>query len=592
MPYSTRASAMRDLYRCLDEYSPELLHGLATAWHVELPKGEPREQVLHLAGAMLAPAALDAMIGDLSPEAQAALEEIQAAGGTLPSHRLAVRYGQVRRLGPSGLEREQPWERPAGPLEELYYRGLIYRAYGSVEGHHAETLLLPRQFIDALAPPQTEDNLALPAVSEPLAPRIAGTALMEDLFAALVAIRRQPLRLTEAAEGLAPAPPLPVPATRWLGDPGPERQELIWRLLWNLHLVRRLRSTVAVGVRTRDWLRLPDWRRQRSLYLAWREDAGWDELRHLSGLICEETGWRNDPVAARHRLLAMVARCPAETWLSLDAFLAELKGRQPDYLRPDGDYDSWFIRDAASGEYLRGFGAWDAVEGALAAHLISGPLHWLGLVDLAAGGSEVEGGEGDGGAANAFRLTTQGYALLNPQDRPAEARRAAPPAATAPGGAAQVALATIDDDFGVRLPVAETLYERYQLERFAEWQAQDERTAAYRITADAVWLSQDAGIKIEQILAFLRRIGGENASPVVLRTLQAWGGRFGRVFVRPRLVLQTADEATMQQLLHNAQIRALLGEALGPTACLVEEANLEALTPLLKSLGIWPHIRL
>ena len=581
---------MRDLYRCLYEYSPELLNGLAAAWHVSLTKGEPREHALQLGGAMLAPAALDAMIGDLSPEAQAALEEIQAAGGTLPSHRLAVRYGQIRRLGPAGLEREEPWERPASPLEELYYRGLIYRAFGTVEGHHGETLLLPRQFMDALSPPQVDDGLPMPGLPEPSEPRIAGTDLLEDLFAALAAIRRQPPRLTaEAAKSVPPAPAFPVPPTRWLGDAAPERQILIWRLLWNLRLVRRLRNTIVVGSRTRDWLRLPDWRRQRSLYLAWREDAHWDELWHLPGLICEETGWKNDPVAARQRLLAVVARCPAETWLSLDRFLAELKSHQPDYLRPDGDYDSWFIRDAASGEYLRGFGAWDAVEGALAAHLITGPLHWLGLVDLAGLEDADEGtGEADPTArkaalsAMAFRLTTHGYALLTPSGRPAETRRAT----------ATTVTAEIGDDFGVRLPVAESLYERYQLERFAEWQAQDQETATYRITADAVWLSQDAGIKIEQILSFLRRIGGETASPVVLRTLQAWGGRFGRVFIHHRLVLQTADEATMQQLLHSAQIRALLGETLGPTACLVEEDNLESLTPLLKELGIWPHIRL
>ncbi len=152
-----------------------------------------------------------------------------------------------------------------------------------------------------------------------------------------------------------------------------------------------------------------------------------------------------------------------------------------------------------------------------------------------------------------------------------------------------MALATIDDDFGVRLPVAETLYERYQLERFAEWQAQDERTAAYRITADAVWLSQDAGIKIEQILAFLRRIGGENASPVVLRTLQAWGGRFGRVFVRPRLVLQTAAEATMQQLLHNAQIRACWARRWAPRPAWWKEANLEPSPPCSRAWASGPY---
>jgi hypothetical protein len=564
---------MRDLYRCLDEYTPELLRGLATAWGVELAKGEPREYVRQLAEAMLAPTALEAAIATLSAEARAAFSEIRAAGGVLPAHRLAVRYGQIRRLGPAGLGREQPWAQPAGPLEELYYRGLIYRAFGTVEGHHAETLLLPRQFAESLGPAAAGHAPALAPLAAPPAPQAAGSALMEDLLALLVAVRRQPLRLSAGEPAAVPEPgALGLPSGRWLGGDDAERRALAWRLAWSLRLVRRVRDTVLVGVRTRDWLRLPDGRRQRSLYLAWREDARYEELRHLPTLLCEDTGWQSDPVGARRRLSGVLGRCPAETWFSLEAFIAELQRLQPDYLRPDGDYESWFIRDAASGEYLRGFGAWAAVEGTLARYLITGPLHWLGLVDLAAAAEP---------AACAFRLTARGASLLDPAARGAPATRRVP-----------AVVAEIADDFTVRLPVAETIYQRYQLERFAEWQGQDDETAVYRITADAVWLSQDAGIKIEQILGFLRRIGGEAASPVVLRTLQAWGGRFGRVFVRRRLVLQVADEATMQQLLHHAEIRPLLGEILGPTACLVEEAHVESLTSLLKGLGIWPHIRL
>ena len=36
------------------------------------------------------------------------------------------------------------------------------------------------------------------------------------------------------------------------------------------------------------------------------------------------------------------------------------------------------------GDYLRGFSTWDEVDGALVRFLITGPMHWLGLVDLAA----------------------------------------------------------------------------------------------------------------------------------------------------------------------------------------------------------------
>ncbi len=149
----------------------------------------------------------------------------------------------------------------------------------------------------------------------------------------------------------------------------------------------------------------------------------------------------------------------------------------------------------------------------------------------------------------------------------------------------------IGDDFTVTLPLAGTLYERYQLERFAEWQSQDAQSATYRITAESIWRGQNAGIKAEQIAQFLRRISQDRVAPTVQRALQAWGGRFGRVMMRRGVVLRTADEKTMQQIASHAELRALLGESLSPTACLVDERHVEELTRRLKAMGIWPHVR-
>ena len=44
---------------------------------------------------------------------------------------------------------------------------------------------------------------------------------------------------------------------------------------------------------------------------------------------------------------------------------------------------SWFIRREGSEQYLRGFAHWEAVEGELLRYMIAGPLHWLGVTDIA-----------------------------------------------------------------------------------------------------------------------------------------------------------------------------------------------------------------
>jgi hypothetical protein len=302
----------------------------------------------------------------------------------------------------------------------------------------------------------------------------------------------------------------------------------------------------------------------------------------IRSLRCEETGWVSQPALARRNLTSALARLPAETWLSLDGFIEQLSRQAPDFLRPDGDFDSWFIRDAETGEYLQGFEAWPAVEGAFARHVMARSLRWLGVVELGTSGA-VDGQSGAEAAASsdapyAFRITALGAALMRGEAVDA-------PAVDDP------VRAVVTDDFRVRLSVENSQYERYQLERFALWEGQDNE-AVYRITPESVWHSQNADIKVEQILAFLTRISGDQVPQPVLLNLQAWGGRFGRVSIQRAAVLRAVDEPTMQQLRGHSELRALLGEQLTPTICLVEERHVERLIDRLKALGIWPQISL
>ena len=151
--------------------------------------------------------------------------------------------------------------------------------------------------------------------------------------------------------------------------------------------------------------------------------------------------------------------------------------------------------------------------------------------------------------------------------------------------------ATVAPNWTVTIPLEGTLYERYQLERFAEWLSKD-GMATFRITPESIWKSQDEGIKVEQIISFLDRIGRGGAPDAVVRTLRAWAGRFGRVSIHMAAVLRTDDARTMEQLRDDDEVSALLGQALGPTTCLVDQAAVQLLTERLKTLGIWPQVQL
>ncbi len=129
---------------------------------------------------------------------------------------------------------------------------------------------------------------------------------------------------------------------------------------------------------------------------AWQSSQTFDELRLVPGIICEGE-WKNQPLVTREFLLDLVNSIPQNKWWSIPAFIRNIKEKFPDYQRPAGDYDSWFIKRESDGQYLRGFAYWDQVDGALVKYFIQ-TLHWLGMVDLA---SPEEGKE-----ATAFRVVS------------------------------------------------------------------------------------------------------------------------------------------------------------------------------------------
>src|SRR6476646_9483771 len=93
-------------------------------------------------------------------------------------------------------------------------------------------------------------------------------------------------------------------------------------------------------------------------------------------------------------------------WFRLmDTFISAVKEDEPDFQRPAGDYDSWYIKDSQNGQYLRGFESWDKVDGAVLRFILTGPMHGLGLVDTADNGG-------------ACRLTAYGRAFMGLTDWP------------------------------------------------------------------------------------------------------------------------------------------------------------------------------
>ena len=167
----------------------------------------------------------------------------------------------------------------------------------------------------------------------------------------------------------------------------------------------------------------------------------------MPGVKCEGE-WLNDALKSRRAILDLLSEIPLQAWWNLTAFVAGVHERQPDFQRPAGDYDSWFIRSESSGEFLQGIEHWDEVDGALVRYLITGPLHWLGILDLA---SSTPAGE-----PSAFRYSEWAEALLQEYTPPPLLVDEDAPVQALPDGR-------------LRLSSLTPRAVRYQVARFCEW---------------------------------------------------------------------------------------------------------------------------
>jgi hypothetical protein len=358
--------------------------------------------------------------------------------------------------------------------------------------------------------------------------------------------------------------PQPLKDIRHEGETG--------RLALLLHLARRLRLVGLSGKQlrlhrppTREWLQADPSHQMLTLQKAWRDDSDWNDLWHVPSLRPERTGWRNDPLATRACFLEHVARCPPGDWIDLESFIAAIKRSDPDFQRPPDAYNSWYIRDAASGEYLMGYEHWDRVEGALINYLIDGPLHWLGVTAL--------GFEGREEVPIAFRLTPAGAFFLGLSDQAPKAPELPPVA--------------VDADLTVRALAGGNLYDRFQLARIAEWQASGE-VFVYRITRASLSRALSQGIRVDQVVAFLRRVTNDRLPPKAIETLRRWAGRYGEVRLTRTVVLETKTAAIMRDLRTHPAIGPLLGEPLSPTRALVPERNWRQILVHLQEAGYLP----
>jgi hypothetical protein len=302
----------------------------------------------------------------------------------------------------------------------------------------------------------------------------------------------------------------------------------------------------------RKFLEMPRPQALSMLAEAWQASRAFNELRLLPGLACEGE-WTNRPLVTREFLLDLILAVPEGKWWSLPAFVRGVKEKYPDFQRPAGDYDSWFIKRTSDGAYLRGFASWDEVDGALVRFLISGPMYWLGMLDLAAAE--------EGGTPAAF-LVRENRVTSNEKGK-----------------------LTVASNGRVTIPRLFPRAARYLVSRFCVWEESKAEEYRYRVTTRSLKSANEQGLKVGQLLTLLAKNASAEIPPTFVRALKRWEANGTEARLETQTVLRLSRPGVLEEL-RKSKAGRFLGETLGPTAVVVKPGAGGRVLAALAELGL------
>lgn len=573
---------MPTLNTLLNESDDALRAVIARVWRSNITNQKPAQAIKILEKAMQDAAQAEEVWAGLADDQRMALQTLltsSGGGGKMPSSMFERLYGKVRKMGAGQIEREKPLEKPSSIAEALYYRGLIGMMFEqNAQKGTISVTYVPADLAAVLPTHKTAyDNLAaddadLPGESaagdfqlEPVEDvsdiRTADTSIVDDMTTLLAHLRIYSATLDGDAfteeDTEAILPHLLV------------QDELRLDFMLGLAVSAELAAVQEGKVYTRreiaTWLALPRSAQLGRLVESWRTSTVYREMWHVPGLFPETDAGdlaAHNPAVGRVGVLKMLGDiAPLQDWWSVGDFIDTVKELDPDFQRPVGDYDSWYIRNEDD-EYLRGYESWDAIEGALLEFVITGPMHWLGLVDV-----------GD----DAARLTAYGRAMV--------------------GGTSWPSPADPEDKISLQpdglLLISRKISraDRFQAARFTTWAGvpttRDE-PYRYKLDVDGIKRAGEQGITTAQISSFIKRILGDAPMPqTVAKLLETWqSGPSSAVTVERLLVLRTTSPETMDFINDTPALRRYLGARLGPMAAVVRADQWEALKAALGERGI------
>lgn len=567
-----------------DDTDAGLLPVLAKVWKVNITGLERTSAINSLREAMLDSARAQTVWGGLSDDQRGAIQMLMGSGGKMPTVKFARLFGEIRPMGTAQIERENPLANPASIAEALYYRGLVAQTFEMADTGARLVVYVPEDLGRLLSAQKNSysdlkdepvvtasaghlpDDLPDEGLVEPLEEvtgiKQADTSVVDDVATLLAYLQLFSPEVDELSLTQEDMSRL----QKYMLKNESGRLKFVFGLAFSADLAEiQTGKAFPKRAEARRWLSATRAEQVKALAEGWRSSISYRDLWHVPGLHPEPGGELDeyDAAVARGSALEIMRELvPKQEWWALEGFIMAVKETEPDFQRPGGDYESWYIRGEDSEEYLTGFNNWEAVEGALLEYYVTGPMHWLGLVDL---------------ADEAARLTAYGRAFLG--------------LATWPTPAEPEDKIVVKDDGTLLISRKVSRVDRFQAARFTSWVAAGD-PYTYKVDGAGIQQAAEQGINTGHIASFISRALGDAPVPAnITRLLENWrGGASASVSLEKLQVLRTTAPETLDRILDTPALRRYLGARLGPMAVIVRTGQWDALRTALGEQGIMAEV--
>jgi hypothetical protein len=525
---------MPDLFHSLLNHDLGHLRIIAGLWGLELESNETDSAREELSASLLDFELVAELIDSLSPTARTAITVLANPSGRIAWSTFTRQYGDIREMGTGKRDRERPHLKPASTAEALFYRGLLARAFFDTEKGPQEFAYIPDDLLTIIyhAEKNKKDSL-LSVVKSDLLGREAIPAEKAHVILSNDHI------LDDATTLLAA---LRMGRPDWQSDP---------RLCALLTAAKLINKNVLQAGAVKNFLEAPRVDALNMLVEAWRSSSIFDELRLIPGIICEGE-WTNTPLDTRDSMFGFLETVPRNKWWNLNSFVKAIKEKYPNFQRPAGDYDSWFIKRASDSMYLRGFEHWDEVDGALIRFFITDVMFALGMVGVAKAKED--------GAITAFRLS--------PFSEKKEEKEKF----------------LISSNGKITVPAYAPRATRYQLARFCEWDETKPDEYRYHITPRSLMKAKEGGLTVEHLLPLLAKHSG-GIPPALVKALKRWEVNGTEARAETQVILRVSRPEVLEELRLRSKAARFLGEVLSPTAVVIKAGAQSKVTAALAELG-------